>query len=339
MEAESQWQGWNDFLRYKADNFGLAPTETEAFVKSFIRENLNKTVRQMTNDSNDAAYIKAMQRVYDKFKIEGGRGKRERFLKQLENEYFQSKFPSESFNDQDVEITHVIDKLRDRCIELFNKEKLLTTNSLIAKQGMTFKIDDLFVPLGLVERQRPSKRQDIDSAELGSRLYQPTENGKNTFDDQQQFFDQVIRDCNTPNSKGRRIAIIGEAGAGKTTLLQKIGDQLIHNNYIPIWISLKRLGNQTLDQYLIEDWLRNAAQVLDTVSEEWKTALEELLKTQQVFLLLDGVDEMTATSPLQKIGEQINQFNIFDFVQVILTCRFNLWEDYALPGFDAYRNL
>jgi predicted NACHT family NTPase len=203
---------------------------------------------------------------------------------------------------------------------------------------MTFKIDDLFVPLDLVERQRPSKSQDIDSAELGSRLYQPTENGKNKFDHQQQFFDQVIRDCNTPNSKGKRIAIIGVAGSGKTTLLQKIGDQLPQNS-IPIWISLKRKGNQPLDQYLIGDWLRNAAEVLDTVAEEWKTALEELLKTEKVFLLLDGVDEMTTTSPLQAIGEQINQYKIFDSVRVILTCRSNLWEDYALPGFDAYQNL
>lgn len=342
MESERQWQGWEDFLRRKADNGGLADTETQAFIKSFIRENLNKTTSQiaieMPNYNDDEAYNKAMGRVYKKFKINGTKGKRECFRKKLEDEYWKSEFASQSCNKHEVKVSAFIDKLRNRCIELFNQEKLLTTNSLIAKQGMTFKIDDLFVPLGLVERQRPSKSQDIDSAELGSRLYQPTENEKNRFDNLQQFFDQVIRDCNTPNSQGKRIAIIGEAGSGKTTLLQKIGERLLQNS-IPIWISLKRKGNQTLHEYLMGDWLRNAAEVLDNVSEEWKTALEELLKSNQVFLLLDGVDEMTTTSPLQVIGEQINQYDIFHSVRVILTCRSNLWEDYALPGFDAYQNL
>ena len=342
MESERQWQGWEDFLRLKADNGGLADTETQAFIKSFIRENLNKTTSQiaieMPNYNDDEAYNKAMGRVYKKFKITGTKGKHQRFLKKLEDEYWKSEFASQLYNKHEVNVSEFIDKLRNRCIELFNNEKLLTTDSLIAKQGMTFKINDLFVLLGLVERQRPSKRQDIESADLGSQLYQPTEDNKTKFDDQQQFFDQVIRDCNTPNSKGKRIAIIGEAGSGKTTLLQKIGEQLLQNS-IPIWISLKRKGNQTLHEYLMGDWLRNAAEVLDNVPEEWKTALEELLKSNQVFLLLDGVDEMTTTSPLQVIGEQINQYDIFHSVRVILTCRSNLWEDYALPGFDAYRNL
>jgi hypothetical protein len=115
MEAESQWQGWDDFLRSKADDFGLAPIETEAFVKNFIRENLNKKVTQMKNDGSLNA--KGIHRVYKKCKIKGAiPDKRELLLKQLENEYFQSKFASQSFNDKDVEITHVIDKLRDRCI-------------------------------------------------------------------------------------------------------------------------------------------------------------------------------------------------------------------------------
>lgn len=267
-------------------------------------------------------------------------GKEEIKIKWRKVDYSEilKQFKTTLENSKIFDYCDILNQLRDRCIELFNQEKLLTTNSLIAKQGMTFHINDLFVPLGLVERQRPSKRQDIESADLGSQLYQPTEDNKTKFDDQQQFFDKVIRDCNTPNSKGKRIAIIGEAGSGKTTLLQKIGEQLLQNS-IPIWISLKRLGNQSLHQYLSEEWLKNAAQVFDTVSVEWKTALEELLKTGQVFLLLDGVDEMTTTSPLQAIEEQINQCKIFDSARVILTCRSNLWEDYALPGFDAYQNL
>jgi len=267
-------------------------------------------------------------------------GKEEIKIKWRKVDYSEilKQFKTTLENSKIFDYCDILNQLRDRCIELFNQEKLLTTNSLIAKQGMTFHINDLFVPLGLVERQRPSKRQDIESADLGSQLYQPTEDNKTKFDDQQQFFDKVIRDCNTPNSQGKRIAIIGEAGSGKTTLLQKIGDKLLEN-YIPIWISLKRLGNQSLHQYLSEDWLRNAAEVLDNVPEKWKTALEELLKSNQVFLLLDGVDEMTTTSHLQAIGEQINQCKIFDSARVILTCRSNLWEDYALPGFDAYQNL
>jgi predicted NACHT family NTPase len=66
-------------------------------------------------------------------------------------------------------------------------------------------------------------------------------------------------------SKGRRIAVIGEPGAGKTTLLQSIAFWLFEdknkNLGLPIWISLADLQGKTLEEYLLQRWLKNALEV------------------------------------------------------------------------------
>ncbi|CAD0229260.1 conserved hypothetical protein [Planktothrix agardhii] len=62
--------------------------------------------------------------------------------------------------------------------------------------------------------------------------------------------------------------------------------------------------------------------------------------SQQVYLLLDAVDEMGITSPLVTINQQLAE-GWTQGLRVVLTCRLNVWEGEknALRDFDVYRNL
>lgn len=258
------------------------------------------------------------------------------------------KYKKQSQKSLSIDIPGICEQLRDRCSELLQNQKCLSTNSLMARDGVTFEVDDLFINLGLEEHKKPAKLKDISSTELGSNFYahydeenKNDEKPKKSFKDRE-FFEEVIRDHKTLKSHGQRIVIIGEPGAGKTTLLQKISEELQKNKTIPIWISLSRIASKPLSKYLLEDWLRDAAQALETAPVEWKTALEELLKTGQVCLLLDGADEMIVganeRTPLLDIGCQLRE-GWAKQVRVILTCRLNVWENNALEKFDVYRTL
>lgn len=207
----------------------------------------------------------------------------------------------------------------------------LTSNSLTAIDGVALERDEVYVPLGLVERKQRKKRsQDEGSPEKGSELYRekliPIENEK--------FFEQI-------RYKTKPIAIIGEPGAGKTTLLRKIADWILKEDTesTPIWISLSEIGTKSLTDYLLEDWLRNATQKITIPSQE-KEAFEKLLESGKVWLLLDGVDEMVVNNPLQNIASQLNQGWINN-VRVVLTCRLNIWDanKNTLYDFEVYRNL
>jgi hypothetical protein len=64
---------------------------------------------------------------------------------------------------------------RDVCHAMLEKQKRLTTNELLsADEDMKFELDDIHVPLALVQRTKPDKRSGDVSPEQGSRLLQPT---------------------------------------------------------------------------------------------------------------------------------------------------------------------
>ncbi len=61
------------------------------------------------------------------------------------------------------------------CLATLEKQKRLTTNELLsADEDMKFELDDIHVPLALVQRTKPDKRSGDVSPEEGSRLLQPT---------------------------------------------------------------------------------------------------------------------------------------------------------------------
>ncbi|MBU7584444.1 MAG: HEAT repeat domain-containing protein [Nostoc sp. TH1S01] len=245
----------------------------------------------------------------------------------------------------------------------------LTTNPLTVSEGVNLQVDDVYVPLGLEERKKQSKRQDDDFIEQGSEftsdrerkqrpkpwsdvlehaseLYRDTEI-KRTFE-QDEFLVEVLKQKNTPNSKGERIAIIGEPGAGKTTLLQRIADWGYENiqDSIVIWVSLVDLRGEELESYLFNTWLKNVADRYNQAedSKELTRSFKSLFNDGKVLLLLDGLDEMSVSrgNPITEIAWQINKREIIKKARIFLTCRVNLWDGSSfnrLDNFDIFRTL
>ncbi|WP_228058254.1 HEAT repeat domain-containing protein [Nostoc sp. LEGE 12447] len=205
------------------------------------------------------------------------------------------------------------------------------------------QVDDVYVPLGLVERKKQSKRQGDVSPEHGSELYKETEITK-TFE-HNVFLDEVLKQKNTPKSQGKRIAIIGEPGAGKTTLLQQIADWVsreIHQSIV-IWVSLADLREKELKAYLLENWLTQVAEKIGKAeaTKQLKDDFVALFNQNNVWLLLDGLDEMSASNPLTEIARQFREGGLISQARIVLTCRVNLWDgsSNALDDFDTYRSL
>ncbi|MEI3650012.1 MAG: NACHT domain-containing protein [Dolichospermum lemmermannii FEM_B0920] len=219
-----------------------------------------------------------------------------------------------------------------------HKHNRLTTNELLfADDEMKFELEEIHVPLALVERTKPKKCSEDISAEQGSRLYEPSYEEKQRFE-HKAFLEQIIRD-GVGKTQGHRIALIGEPGAGKTTQLQTIAFWILNNNLgLPIWISLANLQGKSVENYLLQDWLKKALEVV-RVKEEQENAFADLFKNNPVWLLLDAADEMSSPQPLTEISQQLTGW--VKNARVVLTCRVNVWEANAnaLEHFETYRLL
>jgi HEAT repeat protein/energy-coupling factor transporter ATP-binding protein EcfA2 len=213
----------------------------------------------------------------------------------------------------------------------------LTTNPLTTGEGVEHTLDDIYVPLGLIEKVKKEKRPGEVSPEEGSQFYQPEEVTRTYKNDE--FFAQVLKQGQSPKSQGRRLAVTGEPGAGKTTLLQKIAQWVAAETEqdVPIWVSLADLQGRSVEDYLLQKWLKDALDEVE-VTLEMKKALALLFKSGRVWLLLDGVDEM-GSNPLATVAAQISGW--VASARVVVTCRQNVWDagKNALEGFDVYRNL
>jgi HEAT repeat protein/energy-coupling factor transporter ATP-binding protein EcfA2/predicted DNA-binding protein (UPF0251 family) len=233
---------------------------------------------------------------------------------------------------------------QETCQNALAERQKLTTNPLTTGDGVEFTFDDIYVPLGLVEKVKKEKRSGEVSSEEGSQFYQPekeyeevTRNYKND-----EFFGQVLKQGQSPKSQGRRLAVTGEPGAGKTTLLQKIAQWVAAETErdVAIWVSLADLQGRSVEEYLLQKWLKDDALKTVRVTPEMEEALALLFKSGRVWLLLDGVDEMGADgNPLATVKSQISSW--VASARVVVTCRQNVWDagKNALEGFDVYRNL
>ncbi|EKF05447.1 MULTISPECIES: HEAT repeat domain-containing protein [unclassified Tolypothrix] len=212
----------------------------------------------------------------------------------------------------------------------------LTTNPLTSADGVSFELNQVYVPLGLVERKQRLRQGGDVTPQDGSRLYEPEDSEMTQTFNPDEFIQQLLG-----VQDNQRIAILGEPGAGKTTLLQKIAAWIVDNTKdLPVWVSLADLQGKTLEQYLIQDWLPTAFRKL-RVSEEVEEAFCEQFNQGRVWLLLDAVDEMALDSSqaLTKIASFLTGW-VAD-AKIILTCRLNVWDGgkNALQAFKVYRNL
>ncbi len=216
-----------------------------------------------------------------------------------------------------------------------DNHRRLTTNPLTSADGVTFALDEVYVPLGLVKRKHRERRSGDVHPGRGSQLYESEDGDVSETLTLDKFLQQL------ESKENNRIAILGEPGAGKTTLLQKIATWLTDNTqFLPIWISLADLQGKSLEDYLIEDWLK-AATRKRKISPEIEDSFCEQFNQGRVWLLLDAVDEMAIESSLalSKIADYLKGW-VAD-ASVIVTCRLNVWDagKNALSDFDTFRNL
>lgn len=228
---------------------------------------------------------------------------------------------------------------REICRNMLIQQKQPMSNLLEA--GGNFELEELYVPLALVEKQPPKKRSEDVSPELGSQLYgeesqKEEEKEKLIPIAHDRFFSEVLQKGVSPKSKGGRIALTGEAGSGKTMLLQKIAFWILDNDLgLPIWVPLGQVKT-TLSDYLTEDWLKRATA---NVTPEIKQDLEKQCNKGRLWLLLDGLDERS--NPTEPGFITSLQSGWVIEARMVLSSRLNVWEiaQHALSGFDVYRNL
>ncbi|MBW4559649.1 MAG: NACHT domain-containing protein [Mojavia pulchra JT2-VF2] len=228
---------------------------------------------------------------------------------------------------------------------MLEEQQRLTTNPLTSIEGIAYRTEQVYVPLGLVERKRQSRRREDVLPEQGSALYEETEVTQQFA--HQDFLEQVLRQGQSPKSKGKRIAIIGEPGAGKTTLLQQIAGWVAQEieEAMAIWVPLADLRGQELEPYLLERWLQAIIRKIGQaeVPPEIKDAFVAQFQQGRVWLLLDGTDEMQApfSNSLREIERQVRIGGLLSQARILLTCRLNLWDSNCntLDTFDTYRTL
>lgn len=206
----------------------------------------------------------------------------------------------------------------------------LTTNPLMGSDRLKFSLDEVYVPLGLMERQQVTifeVQEKID--ERGDEI------GTNTIPDLDRLLTQLVT-----NLEPNRIGIIGEPGSGKTTCLQRLAAGLLDLQLLPIWISLADLQGATLENYLLQDWLKTATRQI-AIDPKQQQNFTAQFASGRVWLLLDAVDEM-AVDPSMAFANLERQLRGWvGTAHIILTCRSNVWDSgkNALENFMTYRNL
>ncbi|MEC4984901.1 MAG: NACHT domain-containing protein, partial [Oscillatoria sp. PMC 1076.18] len=224
-------------------------------------------------------------------------------------------------------VEYVIDEWQDVCRRMLKKQTHLSSNSLLKAQFNRNLIEEeLFIDLALVKPkpQRHEQHKDDLNPDRSSEFYTRQEVEKRFA--YQEFLDEVISKRTEKN-----LAIIGEPGAGKTTLLQKLAFWLLQEtDDLVIWIPLRNLGGQRLSDYLPQIWLKDA---LMFAREEIKADWEQKFKGGGVWLLLDGLDEMSETA-----RQSLSLQGWVTQAQLIISCRLNLWQanPTQLQGFQTY---
>jgi len=218
----------------------------------------------------------------------------------------------------------------------------------LSSNQLTFgnhQIDDVYVPLGLVERQKVTQRREDVAAEEGLNFYRKKQITQGF--EHSEFLEQVIQQGSSPKSNGKRLGIIGEAGAGKTTLLRQIANWVAAeiSEAIVIWVSLADLQGKELEPYLFDNWLLAAIKRIGKAeaTAEIKDDFLAQFNAERVWLVLDGADEMAVgdENPLAEIQRQIRTGGCIQKARIVLSCRQNVWDAIgtALDTFDTYRTL
>lgn len=218
----------------------------------------------------------------------------------------------------------------------------LNDNFLIAEEQIGYETQEIYIPLGLVEKEKLTKyegEEDSDSPEAAKKNYLSPEKTTKTYTQQEEFFNEVLTKGDSPKSKGQRLLIVGEGGAGKSTFLNKIANWVFDNtDGMAVWVSLADLGNLTLESYL-QGWFNSSGDKVRFPANDFE-AFKQLFAIGKVWLLLDAADEMqTPENNLAALASGLTDW--MKQGRIVITCRQNVWEigKEAVDDFDTYRIL
>ncbi|MEH2079799.1 MAG: NACHT domain-containing protein, partial [Nostoc sp.] len=236
---------------------------------------------------------------------------------------------------------------REVCNKMLEPQRRTTSNFIMQDESARKDKEQIYVPLALVQRTKIDKRDKGNfSPDVGTQLYEPQYETQQRFE-HEAFLSQIL-ERGEGKTKGQQIAVIGEPGAGKTTLLQTIAFWVLEKDLgLPVWISLADLGrNGTLTDiqtYICNSWLEQAIPAIQ-LTQEVREDFTKQIQQGRVWLLLDGVDEMSggeaSHQPLEEISRQLTGW-VVRSSRVVLTCRLNVWQAdvNALETFETYRLL
>ncbi len=106
-------------------------------------------------------------------------------------------------SDSNLDISLTVDDWVNACHQILAKrQENLSTNPLTNPEGINHNLDDIYVPLGLVEKQKKSQKEDINEPSIGSNLYQESVEVITKEYQKDEFFEQVLKNKLSPKSQG-----------------------------------------------------------------------------------------------------------------------------------------
>jgi GTPase SAR1 family protein len=213
-------------------------------------------------------------------------------------------------------------------IEYQEKQRLFRQTA--TQQGFELNV---FVPLGLVERKKQPHVQKT--------LQEPQQEAIAQYYEHNEFLQDVIG----RGTGVRKVAIVGEPGAGKTTILSRVARYIRdYQTNSSIYVALAGLKGKSLENFILEEWLPEAMAIAYpdvNIGIEHRQQFERLLRKGEIWLLLDGVDEIANISSSQALA-QVRSLPLSWQVRMVVTCRSNVWDSSLNNGmqeFETYRTL
>lgn len=129
--------------------------------------------------------------------------------------------------------------------------------------------------------------------------------------------------------KHKRFVLIGLPGVGKSTVLRELFKQLAYLHMedptepVPIWVDLSDSTNPVEAHDMLRYWCESE----DRYNLNIK--LETLLGTQQVVLILDGLNEMPLDHRRDRARSIQNWLKRNSHVRAVITCRYRDYQDDA----------